>query len=134
MRSECRENIAKVECILGVSVEVGAGRQSWCGHPADHGTVAQDRKAEGVAVERHELRGQLGDLVTECADKLLLGPLTDVGRAERIHRPVIAFAVSDERTNANDGVIDVLWEPVAENLTNVRIRLASEVIGGSEAT
>jgi hypothetical protein len=35
---------------------------------------------------------------------------------------VIAFAVSDERTNANDGVIDVLWEPVAENLTNAQSR------------
>jgi hypothetical protein len=45
----------------------------------NHGTIAQDGEVEGIAVECHELRGQLSDLFTECADQLLLGSLTNVG-------------------------------------------------------
>jgi hypothetical protein len=53
-----------------------------------------------------------------------------VGRTECVHRPVIALAVSDERAYTHDGVVDVLREFVAEDLTNVRIGLADEIVGG----
>ena len=71
-------------------------------------------------------------LSQNAADQLLLGPLTYVGCTERVHRPVIALAVSDQRADAHDGVVDVLRELVAEDLTNVRIALADKIVGGRE--
>ena len=62
----------------------------------DHRSIAQDGQVEAVAVERDELRAQLRDLVAEGGDQLLLGPLADVGRAERVHCPMIALPVRDE--------------------------------------
>jgi hypothetical protein len=41
--------------------------------------------------------------------------------------------VSDECSDAHDGVVDMLREPVAEGLANIRIPLADEVVGGCEA-
>ena len=35
--------------------------------------------------------------------------------------------------DAHDGVVDMLREPVAEGLANIRIPLADEVVGGCEA-
>src|SRR5512144_797097 len=95
----------------------------------DHGAITQNGEVEAVAVERHELRDELCDLFTECANQLLLGPFADVRRAQRIHRPTIALAVSDERANAHDRVVDVLRKFVTEDLTNVRIPLADEIVG-----
>jgi DNA helicase II / ATP-dependent DNA helicase PcrA len=51
--SERREDVAQVDCILGVSVEVEPSRQSWRRDAVDHGTITQDRKIEAIAVERH---------------------------------------------------------------------------------
>jgi hypothetical protein len=45
----------------------------------DHGAITQNREVKGIAVEGHELRRQLGDLLTECADHLFFGALTNVG-------------------------------------------------------
>ena len=45
---------------------------------------------------------------------------------------MIALAVSDERADAHDGVVDVLRKLVAEDLTNVRIPLADKIVGGRE--
>jgi hypothetical protein len=45
---------------------------------------------------------------------------------------VIALAVSDQRANAKDAVVDVLRELVTEGRTNVCIRLADEIVGGCE--
>ena len=132
MRSERRENVAQVDRVLGVSVEVGSSSQPWRRDAMDHGTIAQNGQVEGVAVEGDELRVQLRDLVAECGDQLLLGPLTYVGRTQRVHRPMIALAVSDQRADAHNGVVDVLRELVAEGFTNVRIPLADKIVGGRE--
>ena len=98
----------------------------------DHGTITQNGQVEAVAVEGDELRLQLSDLVAECADQLLLSPLTYVVCTERVHRPVIALPVSDQRAHAHDGVVDVLRELVAEDFTNVRIALADKIVRGRE--
>jgi len=45
---------------------------------------------------------------------------------------MVALAVSDESADAHDGVVDVLREPVAEGLADVRITLPDEVVGGCE--
>jgi hypothetical protein len=100
MWGESRENVAQVERIFGVPIEVGSGCQPWCGYPADHGTIAQDGEIEAVAVKRYQLWGQLGDPVAECANQLLLGSLADVRRTERIDRSVIIVSVGDERFQA----------------------------------
>ena len=55
-----------------------------------------------------------------------------MGRTERVHRPTVALAVSDQRADAHDGVVDVLRKFVAEFLTNVRVRLADEIVGRRE--
>jgi hypothetical protein len=47
---------------------------------------------------------------------------------------MIAFAVSDERADANDCVVDVLRKLVAEGLTDVRVRLTNEIVRGCEPT
>jgi hypothetical protein len=57
---------------------------------ASLGCVGSTDCAITIAVERDKLRLQLRDFVAERGDELLLGPLTHVGRTERIHRPVIA--------------------------------------------
>jgi hypothetical protein len=62
MGSERGENIAQVDCVLGVSVEVGSNSQSRRRDAVDHGTVTQNGQVEAIAVERHELRRQLSDL------------------------------------------------------------------------
>jgi hypothetical protein len=41
-----------------------------------------------------------------------------------------ALAVSDERADAHDDVVDVLGEAAAESLANVRVWLTNEVVGG----
>jgi hypothetical protein len=62
MRSERRENVAQVDRVLGVSVEVGSNSQPWRRDAMDHGTITQNGQVEAIAVERHELRRQLSDL------------------------------------------------------------------------
>jgi hypothetical protein len=78
------------------------------------------------------VRLQLRDLVAERGDQLFLGPLADVWSTKRVYRPMIPLAVSDERTNAHDGVLDVFRKFVAKELTNVRFRLADETVGRCE--
>ena len=56
-----------------------------------------------------------------------------MGRTQPVHRPVIPLAVSDERADAHDGVVDVLRKLVAEGLTNLRVRLADKIVGGRKA-
>jgi hypothetical protein len=59
----------------------------------DHGAITEDRQVERVAVEGDELRGQLGDVIAESGDELLLEPLAYVrGTTQRVHRPMIALA------------------------------------------
>jgi len=56
---------------------------------------------------------------------LLLGALTDVGCAERVHRPTIAVAVSDKRADADNGMVDVLRKLVADGLAHFCLGLVS---------
>src|ERR1700730_3271539 len=98
----------------------------------DHGTITQNGKVEAIAIERHELRGQFGDPFTECTDQLFFGALTNVGGTQGIHRPMITLAVSDERSDAHNSMVDMLRKLVAEGLSNVRIRLADKVVGCCE--
>lgn len=79
MRSEGGENVAQIDCVLGVSVEVRPISKSCRRNAVDHRSITQNGQIEAVTIERHELRFQLGDLVTECTDQLLLRPITNVG-------------------------------------------------------
>jgi hypothetical protein len=86
------EYVAQVDRVLAVSVEVRPNSQS--------------RGRDAVDHERKTGRSKLLPLnVTSCGlssamDQLLLCPLTNVGGTERVHRPMIALAVSDERADA----------------------------------
>ena len=46
----------------------------------------------------------------------------------------MALAMSNERSDAHNSVVDVLGELIAEDCSNVCIRLADKVIGCSEPT
>ena len=48
------------------------------------------------------------------------------------HRPVIRLPVRDEGSDADDRVVDVLRELVADRLTDFCVGLADEIIGGCE--
>jgi len=96
----------------------------------DHRSVAQHREVEAVTVERDELRPQLRDLAAEGADELFLRPLAHVGCADGVHRPVVSLPVSDEGSDADDRVVDVLRKLVADRLADFHVGLADEVVGG----
>jgi hypothetical protein len=49
-----------------------------------------------------------------------------------VHRPMVGLAVRDERSDADDRVVDVLRELVADRLADLRVGLADEVVGGRE--
>ena len=51
-----REDIAQIDGILGVAVEVGPHRKPRGRYTVDHGSVPQHGQVEAVAVERDELR------------------------------------------------------------------------------
>jgi len=46
---------------------------------------------------------------------------------------MLGFAVRDEGTNADDRVVDVLWEFVADGLAHLYVGLADKIISGREA-
>jgi hypothetical protein len=75
----------------------------------------------------------LRDLVAEGGDQLLLCPLAHVGRADGVRGPVILLPVRDERSDADDRVVDVLRKLVADRLPDFHVGLADEIIGGREA-
>jgi hypothetical protein len=41
--------------------------------------------------------------------------------------------MGDQRADAHDGVVDVLWKLVAQNLTNICVSLGDKVVSGREA-
>src|SRR5262249_2670234 len=49
-----------------------------------------------------------------------------------VHRPVIVLPVRDERSDADDRVVDVLRELIADRLADLYVGLADEVVGGRE--
>jgi hypothetical protein len=63
---------------------------------------------------------------------LLFRPFPDVGRANGVHRPVVGLAVRDERSDADDRVVDVLRKFFADRLADLHVRLADKVVGGRE--
>jgi hypothetical protein len=96
LRSKRRKDVAQIDGILAVPVEVGTGRKARRGYSKRHGSVAQYGQVEAVAVECHETRTQLCNPVAEGADQLLLRPLAHVGRADGVHCPVIRLPVRDQ--------------------------------------
>lgn len=96
LKDEKTSRRSQIDGVLGVPVEVGPRRQPRRGNPVDHGSVAQHGQVEAVAVECDELRAQLRDLVAEGGNQLFLGPFPYVGRAYRLHSPVIWLPVRDE--------------------------------------
>jgi hypothetical protein len=132
LRAERREDVAQIDGILCVPVEVRTHRKPWRRYPVEHGSVAQHGQVEAVAVERHELRAQLRDLVAERGDQLLLSPLAHMGRTDGVHRPVIGLPVRDQSSDADDRVVNVLRELVADRLADLHVGLADEVVGSRE--
>jgi hypothetical protein len=130
LQAERRQRVAQVDSVLGVPVEVRPGRQPRRGHPIYHRPVPQDRQVEAVAVERHQLRLQLGDPVDEGGDQLLLSPLAHMGGADGAHRPVATLSVGDEGADAHDRVVDVLRELVAHGLADFLVGKTDEVVRG----
>src|SRR5262249_31414686 len=84
------------------------------------------------AVEGHETRTQLCNLVAEGGNELLLGSLAYVRRADGVHCPVIRLPVRDERPDADDRVVDVLREFVADGLADFHVGLADKIVSGFE--
>src|SRR5262249_8521784 len=72
------------------------------------------------------------NLFAEGGDQLLLGPLAHVGRADGIHRPLVGLPVRDERSDADDRVVDVLWELVSDCLANLHVGLADKSMAGGK--
>ena len=79
LRAERRQDVTQIDCILTIPVEIGTRREPRRGHTVDHRSVAQYGQIETVAVEGHETRTQLHDLVAEGGDQLLLCPLPTWG-------------------------------------------------------
>jgi hypothetical protein len=96
----------------------------------DHCPIAQYGQVEAVSVEGDELRAQLRDLVAEGTDQFPLGPLAHVRCADGVHRPVVGLPVGNEGSDANDRVVDVLREFVADGLADLHVGLADQVVGG----
>jgi len=55
-----------------------------------------------------------------------------VGRANGVHSPVIHLPARDERSDADDRVVDVLGKLVADRLADFYVGLADEIVGGCE--
>jgi hypothetical protein len=54
--------------------------------------------------------------------------------AERIDRPAAVFAVGDQRTDANDRMVDVLGELVAQLGANLVVALTLVAVGGGKTS
>src|SRR5262249_1665937 len=60
------------------------------------------------------------------------GSLAHVGRANGVDSPVIGLAVRYESTDADDRVVDVLRELVADRLEDFGVGVADEIVSGRE--
>ena len=83
-----------------------------------------------MAVEGHKTRTQLCNLIAEGGDQLLLCPLAHVGGADGVHGPMLWLAVRDEGSDADDRVVDVLREFIADRLAHFGVGLADKIVGG----
>ena len=130
--SERGENVAEVDCVVSVPIEIGAGRQTWRCDAVSHCAVSQDRQVEAVTVKRYKLGVQLCDLINERLNKFFFGSVANVRCAKGVNCPMIVFAVSDKCADAHDGVVDVFWEFVAHYLADFGVSLAGQIIRGCE--
>jgi hypothetical protein len=62
----------------------------------------------------------------------LLRPLTNVGRADGIHRPVIRLPMRNQCSDAHNRVVDMLGKFIANRLPDLSVGLADEIVGGRE--
>jgi hypothetical protein len=108
--AEGRQRVAEIDCVLGVSVEVGPHRQTGRGDPVDHCSIAQDRQIEAVAIEGDKLGGQLSNLVDESRDELLLCPLADMGRSKRVDNPLSWQSVCNQGADATDRMVNMFLD------------------------
>ena len=99
----------------------------------DHCAVSLDGQVERRSVEGRKLRVQFGDAVDERCDELSLGSVADMGRTERINEPMIILLMRDQRANADNRVVDMLWEFVPEFGTNFVVALTVVTICRREA-
>ena len=53
-------------------------------------------------------------------------------RADGVHSPVIQLPVRDERSDADDRVIDVLRKLVSDRLADLHVGLADQILRGRE--
>lgn len=96
--------------------------------PVDHRPVPKDRQVEPASVEGHHLRRDLSDLANEGLDQLFFGPLTDVGCSDGLNLVPVSRSRCDQRTDADDGVIDKFREFVTHRGANLIQRLIIEVV------
>ena len=99
-----------------------------------HCTIPKHWQVKTRAIERHELRAEFGNAVHEPCYEFFLGPFTDVRCAEGVDLPMTTVAVGDQSTDANNGVVDVIWEFISHCLANLMVGLAVVSIGGGKAS
>ncbi len=120
LRTIGRKRVTEIQRVIAVAVEIRPGRKPRRGDRVDHGPVAQHRQIEAIAVKRHKLRAQLGDLLDERRNQLLFGSLPDMRRAERVHHPGPLLTMRDESADADDRMIDMLWKLIADRFQHLR--------------
>jgi hypothetical protein len=93
-------------------------------------TVPQDRKIKRRPVERDELRRQFGNANDEINSFSERSPTCGAPSATTIQRP---SSMSNQSTNANDRVINMLGKLVAHLGANFVIALTVMTVGSGEA-
>jgi hypothetical protein len=102
-------------------------------HSVDHCAVPQNRKVKRRAIESNKLRRQFGNPTNEGQYQLLLRTLANVRDSERAYCPAIISLVSNQSANADDGVVDVLWEFVSHRGADIVFAIAVMAIGSGES-
>ena len=95
--------------------------------------ITQNRKVERRPVESDELRRQGRNPIHEGCDQLFLGSFPDARCPESVYGPATAFfPVGNQRPYANDRVVDVLRELVAQFGSNLVMGLADVAVRGGK--
>jgi hypothetical protein len=77
---------------------------------------------------------KLSNFVNKCRDQFLLRSITDMRRTKRLGVSMIVVAARDQCPNADNRVIDVLREFLAEFCSNFIVALAVVTIRRSVAS
>jgi hypothetical protein len=75
----------------------------------------------------------LRNSVNKSRDQVPFRPLTDMGRAECVNDPMIILLMRDQRADADNRVVNVFWEFVAEFRANFVVAFTVVTIRRSEA-